>query len=154
MPTDMHGHKLVPGVNVAKIDVAAGLRAAYEIGFTLGEDQMAIGMFLNEFRRGEEDSAQKRFLRSFANDLTSWTRILAAAMAAAEAPVETVRRTRKWVTLEVQVEWRSDEPEPRRPDVAKAVAECTVGALKVTDHAFDILQVGEADPQQLAYDNG
>ena len=62
------------------------------------------------------------------------------------------RKTRKWVTLEVQVEWRHDEPEPHRPDVAKAVADCTVGALKCTDYPFDILQIGEADPQQLAYD--
>lgn len=81
------GSPLVPGVNVDRVDVAAGLRLGRAFGYGDGESQMVLEYALMRHRRGEEDGAQRSAL-SGGIDLTSWYAVLAAALAAAEpAPV-------------------------------------------------------------------
>jgi hypothetical protein len=76
------GEPLTPGVNVDKVDVAAGLREAAGIGYASGEHQMVTEYALMRWARGEEDGALRSFL-SGGIDLTSAYRIVAAAAAAA-----------------------------------------------------------------------
>lgn len=81
------GDPLTPGVNVDRVDVAAGLRLGRAFGYDDGESQMVLEYALMRHRRGEEDGAQRTAL-SGGIDLTSWYAVLAAALAAAEpAPV-------------------------------------------------------------------
>lgn len=77
----------VPGVTVDRIDVGAGMRELARCGY--GDDWrtgMVVEHSLQLWARGEEASAEKKAIdRSFHGiDLTSWTRVLAAAMAAAQ----------------------------------------------------------------------
>lgn len=84
-------HRPTPGVNVDRIDVAAGLRELEACGYSDSEEtRMVIEHALMRWARGEEDAAQRGAIdRTFHGiDLTSWLRVLAAARAAAEAQAE------------------------------------------------------------------
>lgn len=80
-------HRLTPGVNVDKIDVAAGLRELRNCGWADAsiETQMVVEHALVRWARGEEEAAQRGAIdRKFHGiDLTSWLRVLAAARAGA-----------------------------------------------------------------------
>ena len=80
---DVHGRPLVPGVNVDKIDVKAGLNEAAKIDYDTPEDFMVVEYALMRHKRGEEEGARKTVL-NHGIDLTSWYRILAAAISAGE----------------------------------------------------------------------
>ncbi len=82
---------LVPGMNVDRIDVDAGLRELSDCGYTEAETRAVIAYALNRWSRGEEDAAQRGAIdRAFHGvDLTVWLRVLAAARAGADkAPNE------------------------------------------------------------------
>lgn len=74
------GQWLVPGTNVDRVDIAAGLRLAQVFGYESAEHQMVAEYALRRHSRGEEDGAQRTAL-SGGIDLTSWYAILAAAVA-------------------------------------------------------------------------
>lgn len=76
----------VPGHDVDRIDVAAGLRELKTIGYDSPETTMVIEYALMRWARGEEEQAQRGAIdRSFHGiDLTCWIRVLAAARASAE----------------------------------------------------------------------
>lgn len=76
------GLPLTPGVNVDAIDRAAGIESAKALGYDDGEALMVVDYALARHARGEEDGAQRTWLRQFPTDLTSWYVILASAMAA------------------------------------------------------------------------
>lgn len=73
---------LVVGVNVDRVNIAAGMARAVNLGYDGSEHQMVTEYALMRFGRGEEDGAEKSAL-SGGIDLTSWYAILAAAKAAA-----------------------------------------------------------------------
>ncbi len=89
MKTDFKGRPLVPGVNVDKVDVRAGLKHAIRFGYGGPEHLMVAEYALRRHARGEEDGAQRTAL-SGGIDLTSWYAILAAALAmpALDEPVD------------------------------------------------------------------
>jgi hypothetical protein len=76
----------VPGHNVDRINVAAGLRELKACGYDEPETVMVIGYALRRWARGEEEAAQRGAVdRSFHGiNLTCWLRVLAAAMAWAD----------------------------------------------------------------------
>ena len=76
----------VPGHNVDRIDVAAGLRELKACGYEEAETVMVIEYALMRWARGEEEAAQRGAIdRSFHGiSLTCWIRVLAAARAHAE----------------------------------------------------------------------
>lgn len=79
---------LIPGHNVDRIDVAAGLRELIACGYDdSAETQAVIEYALQRWGRGEEEAAQRGAIdQSFHGiNLTSWLRVLAAARASAEA---------------------------------------------------------------------
>lgn len=80
------GSKLVPGFNVDKIDVAAGLRELTACGYTSPHTIMVIQYALQRWARGEEAQAERGAidLNFHGVNLTSWYRIIAAAQAAAQ----------------------------------------------------------------------
>lgn len=80
------GLPLTPGVNVDRVDIAAGLTEAQAIGYTSAEDEMVVVYGLQRWKRGEEEGARRTML-SHGVDLTSFYRIIAAARASAEAEV-------------------------------------------------------------------
>lgn len=90
MRRDFYGQPLKPGVNVDRIDVAAGLRelSAFWPDAPM-ETRMVIEYALERWRRGEEADAERGAIdRNFHGlDFGSWRRVLAAARAAAEAKV-------------------------------------------------------------------
>lgn len=73
----------VPGYNVDRVDIDAGLDAAVELGFDSAEDEMVTEYALMRWARGEEDGAERTWLRQHPRDLTSWRMVIAAAVAAA-----------------------------------------------------------------------
>ena len=77
----------VPGYNTDRVDIAAGLAQARAFGYGSETDEMILTYALQRHARGEEEAAQRGALEYMRNDLTSWTAILAAALAAAERPV-------------------------------------------------------------------
>ena len=79
---DIYGRPLTPGVNVDRVDVAAGLACARDIGYGDPQSQMVAEYALVRHARGEEDGAQ-RTIRGHIS-LTSWYVILAHAITAAE----------------------------------------------------------------------
>ena len=76
----------IPGYNVDRIDVAAGLRELKACGYSEPETIMVIEYALMRWARGEEEAAQRGAIdRSFHGiNLTCWIRVLAAAQAHAE----------------------------------------------------------------------
>jgi len=104
---------LVPGWNVDKLDIAAGVREAAVMGFDDGEAQMVAEYALQRWARGEEDGAIKT-ARAGGIDLTSLYRMVAAAHAAANpAPVV--------------------EPEVVEPEVVAPRPEPTGVAVRLTE---------------------
>lgn len=81
-------HGLKTGVNVDAIDVAAGMRELIACGYpeTMNHTHQVVEYALMRWARGEEEAARRGAIdQSFHGvDLTSWTRVLAAAMAAAQ----------------------------------------------------------------------
>lgn len=73
---------LVPGYNVDKINVKAGLEELTKIGYTDSRTIMVIEYNLNRWAKGEEEAAQKAAIDKdfYGVDLTTWIRVLAAAM--------------------------------------------------------------------------
>lgn len=80
------GSRLIPGFNVDKLDVQAGLRELQACGYNEPNTVMVIQYALQRWMRGEEEQAQRGAIdRTFYGiNLTSWTRVLSAAMAAAQ----------------------------------------------------------------------
>lgn len=76
----------IPGYNVDKINVEAGLRELDRIGFKSKYTIMVIEYQLQRWARGEEAQAERGAidLQNHGIDLTSWRRVLAAAMAGAQ----------------------------------------------------------------------
>lgn len=74
--------ELIPGVNVDRVDVAAGLKFGAAFGYDDAESQMVLEYALMRWRRGEEDGADRTAL-SGGVDLTSWRAVVAAAVVAA-----------------------------------------------------------------------
>ena len=75
---------LAPGLNVDRIDVAAGLRELVACGYDDSiKTRMVIEYALQRWARGEEEAAQKAAIdRTFHGiDLTSWCRVLAVSKA-------------------------------------------------------------------------
>ncbi len=77
----MDGRPLEPGVNVDRVDVAAGLAEGVRAGYGSAENRMVVEYALMRWARGEEEGAFASFL-SGGVDLTSAYRIVAAACAA------------------------------------------------------------------------
>lgn len=73
---------LVPGRNVDKVDVPAGMAKAGELGYHLATELMVIEYALMRWKRGEEAGAEQTII-SYEIDYTAWRVILAAAVAAA-----------------------------------------------------------------------
>ena len=81
----------IPGHNVDRIDVAAGLRELKACGYSEPETIMVIEYALMRWARGEEEAGQRGAIdRSFHGiNLTCWMRVLAAAQAHAEIAAAT-----------------------------------------------------------------
>lgn len=77
---------LIPGHNVDRIDVDAGLRELKACGHDDPHTVMVIDYALKRWCRGEEEQAERGAIDlSFHGiDFTSWRRVLAAARASAE----------------------------------------------------------------------
>lgn len=77
---------LVAGRNVDRVDIEAGLRELSACGYHEQSTRMVIDFALARWARGEEEAAQRMAIDpSFHGiNLTSWTRVLAAARASAE----------------------------------------------------------------------
>lgn len=87
-------HRLTPGLNVDRIDVAAGLRElAKFMPNASTETRMVIEHALMRWKRGEEEAAQRGAIdQTFHGiDYGSWLRVLAAARAAGEAAASEVK---------------------------------------------------------------
>lgn len=80
MRRDAGGNALVPGYNADVVDIAKGLAEAAKIGY--GDDlaAMVVQYALQRHQRGEEDGAERTWLSEYPRDLTSWKRILSAAL--------------------------------------------------------------------------
>lgn len=77
---------LIPGYNVDRIDIDAGVREAHKCGYDDYQAQVVVEYMLARWKRGEEAGAQRTWLSYYPNDLTSFYRIVAAARAEAERP--------------------------------------------------------------------
>ena len=85
--------ELVPGKNVDRIDIDAGMCELSAAGWPRDDEgtnintRVVILYALQRWARGEEEAAQRGAIdKSFHGiDLGSWVRVLAAARAAAEA---------------------------------------------------------------------
>lgn len=79
--------RLVPGVNLDRIDVAAGLRELVACGYpeTEGQRHMVIQYALQRWAKGEEHAAERGAIDETFHGipLLCWRRVLAAARAAA-----------------------------------------------------------------------
>lgn len=73
---------LIPGWNVDRVDISAGVREAAACGFGDPQGVMVATYALQRWARGEEDGAQRTWLAEYPHDLTAFTRIIAAACAA------------------------------------------------------------------------
>lgn len=87
---------LIPGHNVDRIDVAAGLRELSAAGYAHPYTKMVIEHALMRWQRGEEEQAERGAIdQSFHGiDLTSWRRVLAAARASAESAAQPTTKER------------------------------------------------------------
>lgn len=79
---------LAPGVNLDRVDLAAGLHMADRLGYGGATAQMVAEYALMRHSRGEEAGAEATWLSQFPHDLTSWKAILTQAIAHAEAPAQ------------------------------------------------------------------
>lgn len=81
------GERLIPGVNVDRLDIDAGLRELHLCGYKEPETTMVIEHALMRWTRGEEEQAERGAidLAWHGIDLTCWRRVLAAAKAHANA---------------------------------------------------------------------
>lgn len=79
-------HPRIPGYNVDRIDVAAGLRELKALGYAARETLQVIEYALRRWARGEEVQAQRGAIdHTFHGiSLTCWLRVLAASRAGAE----------------------------------------------------------------------
>lgn len=81
--------RLTPGVNLDRIDVAAGLRELEACGYppTEAERHAVIQYALQRWARGEEEAAERGAIDPsfYGVDMLSWRRVLAAARASGEA---------------------------------------------------------------------
>ena len=79
--------ELLPGHNVDRIDIAAGLRELAACGYDSAKTRLVIEYALARWARGEEESARRGAIDSSFHGitLTCWTRVLAAARCAADA---------------------------------------------------------------------
>lgn len=77
---------LIPGHNVDRLDITAGMKALADCGYTEMHTQLVVQHALIRWARGEEEAAQRGAIdRSFHGiDYGSWVRVLATAMAAAQ----------------------------------------------------------------------
>lgn len=74
---------LVPGVNLDRVDLAAGLHMADRLGYGDATAQVVVEYALMRHRRGEAAGSERTWLSHFPHDLTSWKAILAQAIAQA-----------------------------------------------------------------------
>jgi hypothetical protein len=79
-------HGLIPGHNVDKVNVEAGLRELAACGYDDPHTKAVIEYALTRHGRGEEEAAQRGAIdKSFHGiSLTCWYRVLAAARANAK----------------------------------------------------------------------
>lgn len=83
-------HNLIPGLNVDALDISAGMRELVECGYpsTEANIHMVVHYALQRWARGEEEAAERGAINRDGTlcgiDLTSWRRVLAAAMAGAQ----------------------------------------------------------------------
>lgn len=77
---------LVVGRNVDRVDIAAGLKELKACGYTEAETVEVIKYALQRWSKGEEDKAQRMAIDETFHgiDLTSFTRVIAAAISSAE----------------------------------------------------------------------
>lgn len=75
--------RLIPGVNVDRVDVDAGIAQARQLGYADPEELMVIQYALMRHARGEEDGAERTIL-SHRVAFTPWRVILAAAVASGD----------------------------------------------------------------------
>lgn len=79
-------HDLIPGHNVDKVDIEAGLKELTRCGYDGHHTHMVVAYALNRHARGEEDRALRNATEQgfYGINLTSWYRVLAAAISAAQ----------------------------------------------------------------------
>lgn len=80
MRTDGKGLPLVPGYNADVVDIGKGLREAQAAGYSTERDLTVAWYALWRHQHGEEDGAKRTWLSEYPRDLTSWYRILSAAL--------------------------------------------------------------------------
>ena len=80
------GAPLVPGVNVDRVNIAAGLARAVALGYDDAQAQMVTTYALQRWERGEEAGAERTWLSQYPRDLTSWKVIIATALGQAHTP--------------------------------------------------------------------
>lgn len=71
---------LIPGVNVDRVDIDAGLAMAVTLNYDDPEAQMVTQYALQRWQRGEEEGADRTWIGQYPHDLTSWRAILSAAI--------------------------------------------------------------------------
>jgi hypothetical protein len=84
MKRGQSGETLTPGRNTDKLNIAAGIDAGTEIGYDDLEAETLVEFCLNLWARGEEDRADRTWVTYYPRDFTSWRRILATAITAAQ----------------------------------------------------------------------
>ena len=115
---------LIPGHNVDKLDIAAGLRALADCGYDDPKTQMVIENALMRWERGEEPAAQRGAIdQTFHGvNLTSWYRIVSAAITeSASASVVVIEPSPAPVQPEITpplVQWAKDQ-EVKRAQLGK-----------------------------------
>ena len=84
----------IPGHDVDRVDVAAGIAELKEMGFTEPETLMVIQHALMRWARGEEEAAKRGAIDKTFHGIsfTCWLRVLAAARASAEEKAKEARR--------------------------------------------------------------
>jgi len=81
----LNGEPLVPGVNVDKVDVGAGLVKLAELGYHRFQHIWEVDYNLRRWARGEEGEADRSMSRSLSGvTYEAWRMVLAAAIAAGE----------------------------------------------------------------------
>ncbi|MBB3752527.1 hypothetical protein FHT44_005039 [Mycolicibacterium sp. BK634] len=80
---DAFGNPLVPGCNVDKVNIRAGIAELEAMGFDDPYTREVVIYALQRWQRGEEAAAERGAIdQTFHGiDLTSWRRVLAAAQA-------------------------------------------------------------------------